>query len=389
MRILYLANLRLPTEKAYGIQIAKMCEAFANIGHEVKLLYPYRKNTGIKQDLFSYYSVRNNFSARRIESKDFYLPGFLDKITFVVKNYFSARILVSEALKENADIYYTRDERIAYILNKKDKNVVFECHRFSSKKKGLYLYFKKIVAISNGLKEDLVKSGVKDGNILMARDGVDLDNFNIAINQVEARKKLYSEFHWEAFARKKIAVYVGHLYLWKGVGVFSETAERLSGINPNYLLFVFGGTNKKDSNILKEELKNIENKLHPNLVPIFYGNFPHQAVPHILKAADCAILTGNESEVISAKYTSPLKMFEYMASGCPIVAQDLPSFREVLNNENSFLVTPGNAKELADKISYIFENEEEAKNKAAKALDDVQNYTWRKRAEKIISYLQN
>ena len=54
MKILYLANLRLPTEKAYGIQIAKMCEAFADSGQEVLLFYPHRQNPVISQDIFSY-----------------------------------------------------------------------------------------------------------------------------------------------------------------------------------------------------------------------------------------------------------------------------------------------------------------------------------------------
>ena len=94
-----------------------------------------------------------------------------------------------------------------------------------------------------------------------------------------------------------------------------------------------------------------------------------------------------QTEIISAKYTSPLKMFEYMASGCPIVAQNLPSFREVLSGENSFLVEPGNAKALADQIAWVFDNEELAKNKASKAIEDIQEYTWKKRAEKILNFI--
>ena len=89
-------------------------------------------------------------------------------------------------MKENADIYYTRDERIAYVLSKKNKNVMFECHIFSNKRKLFYSHFKKInlkiIAISNGLKEDLVKFGIKDSNILVAHDGVDLEEFDVGIN---------------------------------------------------------------------------------------------------------------------------------------------------------------------------------------------------------------
>jgi len=392
MKILYLANLRLPTEKAYGIQIVKMCEAFTNSGHEVKLLCPYRKNLAINQDIFSYYSIKNKFDFKVVESKDFYLPGWLDKIAFLVKNYFSATALINEALKENADIYYTRDERVAYILSKKNKNVVFECHRFSNNKKRFYSHFKKIVAISNGLKEDLVKSGIESQHILVARDGVDIEEFDVQISKEEARKKFFKNIHHESFARKKLAVYIGNFYQWKGFNIFSDIAKYLCGVNVNYLICFFGGTNKEISEFANQ-LKKYQK--HPNLVPMVYlnifdieGRVPHHDVPYILKAADCAILTGNESEAISAKYTSPLKMFEYMASGCPIVAQDLPSFREVLNNENSFLVEPGNAKTLAEKIAFVFENEEDAKNKATKAFEDVQKYIWQNRVANILNFLR-
>ena len=393
--LLYIANLRLPTEKAYGIQITKMCEAFADSDQEVLLFHPYRKNPAINQNIFSYYSIKNNFSTKEVESHDFYGPGFLDKIVVFIKNYFSARALVSEALKEKTDIYYTRDEFVAYLLSKKNKNVIFECHRFSNKRKLFYSHFKKInlkiVAISNGLKGDLVKFGIKESNVLVAHDGVNLKEFDFQITKDEARQRLFKNLHHNSFLRKKIAVYVGQLYPWKVGDIFQKIAKHLCEENVNYLIFIFGGTGKKDPNALRTDIEHILKETHPNMVPVIsLGLFPHRDVPYILKAADCAILIGNELDTVSAKYTSPLKMFEYMASGCPIVAQDLPSFREVLNDENSFLVKPGDAKALADKIAWVFkdENVKTAEGKAARAFEDVQQYTWQKRAEKILNFIQ-
>lgn len=392
MKLLYIANLRLPTEKAYGIQVVKMCESFARAGAQVTLLIPTRNNPKINQDVFDYYGAQRTFEVKKLSTPDFYWPGSLDKIAVAIKDIISARILTREALKNNAHIYYTRDERVACILSNKNKNVIFECHRFSNKRKRFYSYFKnkkvKIVAISDGLKEDLIKFGIKDSDVLVARDGVDLGEFNINTSRTDARKKLYGNFHKEAYERKKIAVYVGQLYSWKGVNIFSETAKYLCDKNVNYLLFIFGGTDVKDPKVLKKELESIEDNRHPSLIPIF-GRYPHQAVPDILKSANCAILTGNESERISARYTSPLKMFEYMASGCPIVAQDLPSFREVLNQNNSILAKAGDAKDLADKIAWVFDdnNAELVKRKSMKALEDVKDYTWDKRAKKILDFI--
>ena len=60
MKILYLAQIRLPTEKAHGIQIMKTCEAFAEQGAEVVLVVPSHRGD-IRQDPFEYYRVKRNF----------------------------------------------------------------------------------------------------------------------------------------------------------------------------------------------------------------------------------------------------------------------------------------------------------------------------------------
>ena len=62
MKILYFANSRIPTEKAYGLQIMKTCEALAENGVSVDLILPTRKNRPFKGiDVFEYYGVKKNF----------------------------------------------------------------------------------------------------------------------------------------------------------------------------------------------------------------------------------------------------------------------------------------------------------------------------------------
>ena len=75
----------------------------------------------------------------------------------------------------------------------------------------------------------------------------------------------------------------------------------------------------------------------------FTGLVPPAEVAAQLRAADVLVLP-NPASAISSAFTSPLKLFEYMAAGRPIVATDLPSMREVLHaEENALLVEPGNA----------------------------------------------
>ena len=77
-------------------------------------------------------------------------------------------------------------------------------------------------------------------------------------------------------------------------------------------------------------------------------------------------------------------MFEYMASGTPIVASRIPSITEILNNQNAILAEADNPKSFAAKINSIFSNSRELTNSiSAQAKKDVQKYTWVARAKRI------
>ncbi|MCH7883412.1 hypothetical protein IIA95_03290, partial [Patescibacteria group bacterium] len=69
MKLIYIANARIPTEKAHGIQIMKTCEAFADNGAEIELVVPWRFNP-IKNDPFEYYDVKRVFKIVKIPSLD-------------------------------------------------------------------------------------------------------------------------------------------------------------------------------------------------------------------------------------------------------------------------------------------------------------------------------
>ena len=92
---------------------------------------------------------------------------------------------------------------------------------------------------------------------------------------------------------------------------------------------------------------------------------------------------------MSAAYTSPLKLFEYMASGRPIVASDLPALREVLRpDENAVLVEAGDAEALAAGVARLLGDAALASRLAAQAREDVREWTWDKRAERIEALLE-
>lgn len=380
MRILYISNQRIPTEKAYGLQIAKMCEAFADCDAnirmhanntnkiEIELIAPTRRNQ-IKEDIFDYYNVKRNFKFTRVWAPDFYLPGRADRLAFEIKMFISAFILAWWAWRGRYDVIYSRDEWPLWWLSFCCKNIVFEAHKFSKFKQFIYrrLLADKLIVITEGLRREFEKVGFK--NILVAPDGVDLEEFALNVSQEEARKKVSLPLD------KKIVMYTGHLYDWKGVGILIEAVKYFP---ENYLLVLVGGT--------KEDLEDYGRRIKAagSEKKIFLlGQWSHKIIPIYLKAADVLVLPNKAGDQVSESYTSPLKLFEYMASGRPIVSSDLPSLREILNDQNAILVQPNNAMALADAIKSILENHVLAGQLIFQALEDVKKYTWKKRAEEI------
>ena len=96
----------------------------------------------------------------------------------------------------------------------------------------------------------------------------------------------------------------------------------------------------------------------------------------------------NIDSTVGRFHTSPLKLFEAMASRRPLVASNLPAIREVLTHErNALLVPPSNPRALATALCSLMSDRQLSERLAATAFEDVQQYSWDKRAEKICSLL--
>jgi len=373
MKIIYINNSRLPTERAHGYQVGKMCEAFAEAGAEVELWYPARQNQ-IKEDVFTYYSLKPIFLAVEIKSFDWLrFHKYLDKPSFWLHSlFFFVNIFLKPIDKEA--VIYTRNIEISWLFNLKKHKVVYECHCWPETKARLYKFLarsnKKVAVITEALKKLYLANGFKDNEILVAPDGVDLTEFNSRLTKAEARDRVGLPLD------KKIVLYAGHLYEWKGAQVLADAACLLGG----EVLTVFVGGTPWD--LKKFQSKNCD--LNNILIT---GHVKHSLVPLYLQAADVLVLPNLGAEKISSAYTSPLKLFEYMASGRPIVASALPSIREILNDKNSVLVESDSPSSLAGGIKEVLKNGVLAESLAKQALVCVKEFSWQKRAERIINFI--
>ncbi len=172
-------------------------------------------------------------------------------------------------------------------------------------------------------------------------------------------------------------LYVGQLYPWKGVEVFVRSLPYL----PAERAVVVGG----DGEAL-ERLKRLAGELGVEGRVEFLGTVPHAGIRRFLEDALVAVLPNLDAGV--SKFTSPLKLFEYMAAGVPVVASDLASLREVLRDgENALLVPPGDPRALADGIRSLLADEALAARIAARAREEAAGYTWDSRAARILEVL--
>jgi glycosyltransferase involved in cell wall biosynthesis len=367
MKILYIDNARIPTEKAHGIQIMKMCEAFVSMGHEVDLIISWRFNH-IKDDPFEYYSIKEIFPIKRIFSIDLARFG---KWGFIIQSFSFAIAAFFYTLFVKKDIVFGRDQ-LSLLFISLHSHVVWESHT-GNYNKIAQLILKRctsLIVITEGLRKFYIQKGVESKMIFTAPDGVDMKLFDIVISKEESRRKLNLPMD------KDVALYAGHLYDWKGAHIFAEASRFLA---ENTLAVFVGGIEKDIKNFIKQFGDT------PNI--LILGKKPYNSIPLYLKAADVLVMPNSDKGDISRLYTSPMKLFEYMASGRPIVASDLPSIREILNENNSVLVAPDSPQLLAKGIQCILTDNTLREKIQKNSYIESKRYTWSQRAKNIIQFI--
>jgi len=382
MKLFYITNARIPTEKAHGLQIMQMCEAFARQGFDVELVLPMRKNP-IKKDVFLYYGINKNFSIKYLSSPDWLMRyAYLKRIIFLTQSIlfaFFAKKFVKSQIKEKDFIIYSRDLFTLYLLRNtvpKDK-IVFEAHNFPKRvlswHKKLFSKLEKIVVISHALEEDF-KKNFPNLKILLARDGFDENLFAKILSKNEARKLLNIE------EGAKLILYTGQLFWWKGVETLIKSKLFWQSAAS---LYIVGGlsedTSKLESFTEMLELKDV----------FFAGQKPSKEIPLYLAAADLVVVPNSGKAEISQRYTSPLKVFEAMAAGKPIIASKLPSLCEILNEKTALFFEADNAGDLAEKIDFLLRRPDLFEILGKNAKEESRNYSWNFRANLIKNFLIN
>lgn len=364
-KIMYVSNVSVPSNSASSVHVMKMCEAFKKVGVDITLVVPnhYSREKHKNPDIFSFYGVKERFKVKRIK--------FIKKNVKGIREIIYTVLATLYAIMKHPDVIMTRKimvGRVAamlgfpYIL---ELHVTTEPRRYSLRKTLESKHMKKLVVISGALKDYFMeKYQIAEERIVVLADAVSLTSFE----DLDTTLHLDNE-------KLKIA-YMGSLFPGKGI----ETIVRLAAADTKNQYDIYGERGPL------EQWKKLAAEIHSSVN--FMGQIENARVPETLMQYDVLLMPySNKVEVYGEELTnwmSPLKMFEYMASGRVIISSDLPVIREILTDgKDAYLVEPDNVQAWLVAVRKVDENRETAKAIAACALQEVKQYTWDERAKRV------
>lgn len=366
MKIVYISNSVIPSRTANSIHVMKMCQAFSENGHEVVLLAPNREKEYEKgvDDIFEYYGVKSSFQIIKLA---YINVKFIRNIVYTVN--------VLNILKEiNPDIVYGRNLYCCYFASLYF-NTSFEAHspmnnfvtKYLLNKIDKHHRYQKTIVISSALKNIIMQQQkIEQKNIIVAHDGADeSQNLQKVLEQTNNLK----------------VGYFGHLYNGRGIDIILEVAKSLKDVE-----FHIVGGNQNDINYWKSQIQTDNVIFHgfvsPSLVASYRNDCDILVAPYQKEVA----VSGGEGN--TSDFMSPLKIFEYMSSKKAIVCSDLPVLREVLNENNSFLVQYNNVDEWREAIVKFRDNRLRRQLSENAYHDFLFYYSWKNRAKDILNTLQ-
>lgn len=356
-KFIYVAPGKLPSTSANSIHVTEMSKALNENNQSVLVLYPFSKSRN-KSSIHDIYNIE--------ESVTFMQAPVLTSF-FARKWLYAIWVLrVSIAHKESKIL--SRDFLSSYLLTIFNSNIIHEFHndiqpvsRLSQLAKIHFLSKlkdKKVIAITQSLQQDLSQK-------------YSLENVIVMPDASSLRPETY-----ELKSRVEKIGYIGSFYPGKGVEIVVSIAQKL----PMYEFVLIGGNRRQLIELTKVSTPdNITLKPH---VP--YGRIREE----IMQCDICLLPNQKRVNDISGRnigdYTSPLKLFDYMACARPIVASDLPVLREIINSRNAVLCKHDNIEEWCNAIVSLDRNLFLRQGIAREALQYARANTWSQRVKKIL-----
>jgi len=397
MKIAVVSSGHIPTKWAHSINTVKHAQGFVNLDNSVEILTVESiletfLSLNIK-DIHAFYDISKRIKIHHFKDNPLFYFKDIPLIKQILDNLKNKRPhlrylmdpekRISNYCKKNQfDLSYCRSYRSAYYNIKRKIPTIIETHTPNLNNFELRLlfklskdiYFKGLITISDILKEKYVNAGVPEKKILVLEDAVDLNKFDI-VNR--SKNELRHELGLPL--DRKIVMYCGSLKPGKGIGKILETAKNF---NRDIIFCIIGGTQRNLyywRNIAKKnKLKNV----------IFKGFIRNNLIPQYLKSADILYMPYDLAEkcmIMDINTSSPIKLFEYMASKRPIVSLKIPTIEKILHhNKEAYLAKSDDVNEYVKLIQNLLKDEKIANVLAQNAYNCVKKYTYENRCRIIL-----
>jgi glycosyltransferase involved in cell wall biosynthesis len=368
VRIAYLSGAEIPAPTASALHVAKMCNALANEHHEVTC-YAVRSSK-TSESVASFYGIEQRFQMRAFRQSN--LPGGGYR--------FAGKVVWDKFRGANVDAYYGRHPHALRAMSNFGKPFAFEAHAVPGDAANISRLqamtrspdCRAIVCISENLADDLRHMLAPFNNFRVLADAAD-----------PAPQDITPVSAWPGREAAIQIGYVGHIYPGKGMEMIWQLAQRL----PEQDFHVVGG---RDADIRHWQSKGSIKNL------FFHGYVPHGRLPGYYAHLDVALLP-LQSEVWIAdkkteigRWTSPLKAFEYMSYGLPVVASNTDALREIFtHNSTALMVDAEDVQAWCEAIGTLISDPSLGENLGQQAKRQfLQKHTWAERAKAVVKILQ-
>lgn len=369
--ITYISDTTLPSTKANSVNIVKVCEAMAAVGQQVELIFPvFQQAVPSSSEIFSYYGVQIPFALRPIKLSLF--PGVLYLFAWKVRRLF--------ARPQSDQIFFGRSPRTLAFLSLFGHKVGIDLHGKIWTKN--FLLSACISQIAKSDKTQLISFNSKQLEREFLNDFQNQISKGIALLPVPNGANIPTDI--PAFEKFETGFdvhvgYIGSIIPGRGIELLLTLAHRF----PNLGFHIAGG-NEDEIARLGDQPQNV----------IFYGHIAHKYTYSLRARCDILLAPYQNRVFVSSgentvDYMSPIKLFEYMSSESAIIASDLPAIREILSDEHAILIAPDNTEAWVDAIARLEDKALRQRYGEAAYQHFLANYTWRKRAEKIINFLHS
>jgi glycosyltransferase involved in cell wall biosynthesis len=371
MKLAYLSAAKLPSREANSIHVMKMCQAFAQLGHDVTLFAPDVAD-GLEpgvSDIFAFYGVERSFELRKIPWRSVKGRGWLygaeagRLASRLSVDAAYGRSLHACAIAARHGVPTIWDAHMLTFLTRWDERPLF---RWMIRSSGFRYMSVNCASLKNCILDHIPEM---KGRIVVAHNGAD------ALAQ-DLKPAMLGEN-----GRPRVG-YVGHLYPGKGFEIIPPLAARL----PQVDFHVIGGEQR-----IVEALR--ADASVPNNVQL-HGFVQPSDTERLCLAFDVALAPYQHDVRVAgdgetAAWMSPLKVFGYMAAARPIICSDLPVLREVIEDgRNGLLVPPSDPDAWATALKRLIEDKPLRERLATAAYTDfLSRHTWRQRASRVIGGL--